>query len=126
MTPRQFFYQHAGYAYDPTTESKTAGRRRCARALAQAEAWAQTHGLTFEWTHDDDANLSWMTPEEQAQPHEVLCCVARYRDGAIAACLGGIIDADDRTYGRVIEAELALEAQAHAFHQTIAASVGAV
>src|SRR4051812_20711304 len=33
----QFFYDHAGYGYDPKAETAEQGRERCARELAAAE-----------------------------------------------------------------------------------------
>ena len=63
--------------------------------------------------YDQDADLSFMTETEQAEPREVMVCIARYRDGVVAGCLGGIVDAN-RDYVRVVEAELAAEARAEA------------
>jgi len=37
MTPYNFFLKHAGYSYNPQTETKEQGRRRCAKALVQAK-----------------------------------------------------------------------------------------
>jgi hypothetical protein len=110
-TAERFFWSHAGYSWNQTEgETKAQGRRRCAVALAKAEAWAADQGMTFAWESDDFPDLSWMTEQEQAEPHEVLVCIARYRDGSVAASLGGIVD-PDRTYGRIVEAELASEAK---------------
>lgn len=109
MSDEEFFYAHAGYSYDPKRETPEQGRRRCAKALARAEDYAQSLGWTFKWDHEPDADLSWMDEEERAKPHEVLCCVLRDASGDVRASLGNIVDAD-RNYGRVVEAELALEA----------------
>jgi hypothetical protein len=107
----RFFWSHAGYSWNTSEgETKAQGRRRCAALLAEAEVWAADQGMTFTWEHDDCPDLSWMTEAEQAEPHEVLVCLARYADGSIAASLGGIVD-PDRTYGRIVEAELASEAK---------------
>jgi hypothetical protein len=108
MTEQErFFWQHAGYSYDPKTETRATGRTRCARSLADAETWAESVGMTFEWEWDESPDLSWMTESEQAEEHEVLVCIARYRDGEIAGSLGD----PDPTYRRVVEAELASEAK---------------
>lgn len=95
-----FFREHAGYVVG----RKMAG----ALDLARAERWAASEGVIFEWSADDDADLSWMTEKERDEPHEVLCCMASL-DGARAS-LCGIVD-PDRNYQRVIEAELASELQ---------------
>ena len=52
QTPVDFFYEHAGYSYDPKCETQNQGRRRCARGLAKAEAKASKLGFTFEWDYD--------------------------------------------------------------------------
>src|SRR5262245_2759984 len=105
MTPAErFFWKHAGYSYGPT-QTRAEGRRECARELAGAEAWAERMGITFEWIPD---NQEWDLDAEE-QPREVLGCVVRYSTGTIGPSLWGIGD-PSRNYGRVIEAELALEA----------------
>lgn len=101
----RFFYTHAGYSYDPKTETRAQGRRNCARTLADAERWAQDTGLTFTWDADD---TPW--DGDGPAPQEVLGCIARYADGRFAASLWGIAD-PSRAYARVIEAELACEAR---------------
>ena len=106
-----FFYQHAGYSHNPETETAEQGRLRCAVELAEAETIAERLGYSFEWEWDSDPDLSWMSDEEREQDHEVLCCripdpdTPRYS----LASLSGITD-PDRSYRRVIEAELASEA----------------
>jgi hypothetical protein len=105
-----FFYYNAGFAYNPATETKIAGHKRCARELAQAEAlYLQAHkcaDVGCQWEHDTDAAQDgeqfdtcefaaiWHRPEDQ--PAHTL------------ASLGAILDATD-TYRRVIRAELAEE-----------------
>jgi hypothetical protein len=117
----RFFWTNAGYSYDPKTETKAQGRRKCATILAEAEVWASEQEMSFTWEYDDCPDLSWMTESEQAEDHEVLVCLAKYRDGSVAGALGGIVDAD-RTYRRVVEAEIAAEAQ----HDCLAALMGAI
>jgi hypothetical protein len=106
-----FFYEHAGFGYDPKTETREQGRIRCAVELADAEATGRRLGYGFEWEYDSDPDLSWMSAEERQLEHEVLCCRipdpenTRYS----LASLCGITD-PDRAYRRVVEAELAQEA----------------
>jgi hypothetical protein len=105
-----FFFENAGWSYDPKKESAQVGRMSCARDLAKAEKIAEQLGWEVEWEWDNDIDDSWMSPEEQAKDHEWLC--ARLMDGnTVLEALGGIVDAD-ANYRRVIEAELAAEALA--------------
>jgi hypothetical protein len=110
-TDQFFFFQHAGYSYNPKTETAEQGRLRCAVELAKSEEYARNLGWEFEWEWDSDPDLSWMSDEEREQDHEVLCCRipdpenTRYS----LASLCGITDANSK-YRRVIEAELASEA----------------
>ena len=96
----QFFYDNAGWAYDPKTETSDQGRQRCARSLAVAEQWRITNGAWFQW-EQDDINDEYLTP---------LFWCGMYLPGHKhpVQSLGGI---DDRgsTYARVIQAELALQ-----------------
>lgn len=104
----QFFYNNAGYSYDPATETPEQGRQRCAQALAAAEAWAQAEGMTVQWADDwADPHGHEETPEscEQATLYDA--------DGFVVASLGCIDDVDP-DYRRVVEAELAAEAKAEA------------
>jgi hypothetical protein len=120
----QFFFSHAGYCVG----SRAAG----ALNLARAEAWAEDNGYTFVWESDDDPELGdhayWCAAarrdkagydidgepipsysrSRECDGHEALVCVMRDADGAVVQSLCGILD-PDRAYGRVIEAELALE-----------------
>lgn len=112
LTPaEQFFYDHAGFSYDPKTETRKQGRVRCAKELAESESIAARLGYEFEWDWDQDPDLSWMSDEERAQEHEVLCCrIIDPTDRKYSlASLCGITD-PDTNYRRVIEAELASEA----------------
>lgn len=102
----RFFLEHAGYATPP-------GRAQCALDLARAEERANTDpSLRFRWEPDVDPDLSWMSDEERARPHEVEgCIVERFELCGTwhpITSLWGIVDADD-AYRRVIEAELACE-----------------
>lgn len=114
QTPYMFFKQHAGYSYDPKTETQEQGRRRCARALARAERLAKDIGLTCEFEYDtlgcigcdcDSEDCACSTGAE----HEVLCAVVRDDCGNSLASLGSICGAT-REYRRVVSAELFSEA----------------
>ena len=111
LTPNQlFFYEHAGYAYKPETETAEQGRIRCAIEMAQDEekvtAMSSWH---YEWSDDWEIDDSWMTEEEKAQDHTwEVCQLLDENDHVLASC-GGIVDADPN-YRRVMEAELAGEA----------------
>lgn len=97
----RFFFENAGYV--------VGHRAECALNLARAEQHARDHDWDAEWIADDCPDLSWMSDEEQRQPHEVLGCVLRDADGNVLGSLWGITDPDN-AYMRVVEAELASEA----------------
>ncbi len=107
-TPKQqaylFFLRNAGYSYDPKTETKQAGRSRCARQLAKAERDAAALGFTFEWQEDD------IFASHGHDEHPNTCEVCFCLDGDKVLASLGCIDDATREYRRVIEAELALEA----------------
>jgi hypothetical protein len=108
-----FFFKHAGYAYDPKTETPTQGKWRCARELAAAERYAQRNGWQYEWVDDPDWDGKTLCCHEEPQcppPHEVLGCVLRGAEGrSVLASLWSIGDPSPE-YKRVVEAELAFEA----------------
>jgi hypothetical protein len=113
LTPVRFFFRYAGWSYDPAKETKQAGRWRCARALADAEAYAKDHGFSFQWEIDETCDSSeW---EHEGEPYAVWSCLARDAEGNVIGSLGGIDFGRDGepwgdTYRRVVEAELASEA----------------
>lgn len=87
---------------------------RLARAEASLRMAEHHERARVRWEWDDSPDLSWMTDEERAQPHECLVALLEVRCGQCEAwtvkeCMGGIVDAD-RDYVRIIEAELACEA----------------
>lgn len=47
-----FFYEHAGYSYNPATETAEDGRTRCAEKLARAEEISARRGW-YVRIHDD-------------------------------------------------------------------------
>jgi hypothetical protein len=109
-----FFYEWAGYARSPG-ESEHKARMRNAKALANAESIASERGWRCDWEEDPEG---WDTlgdvPEEDVK--EVLICVLRDEDGKYLESLGGNLmgynSADNRRMGRLVEAELALQALA--------------
>ncbi len=118
MTPHtltaaeKFFFDHAGYSYDPVTETPEQGRIRCARNLAAAEALAREAGVSFAWEVDQDIDSSDF--DDSTDPWALWTCVAYDCTGAVAASLGGVDFGRDGTphgddYRRVVEAELADE-----------------
>lgn len=100
-----FFYKHAGYSYGPG-ETATQGRKRGAKALAQAEAHANKQGWEVKWEEDVD---SYSLAKDEPDVSEWLSAVLYDEKGKVLASLGGIGD-PDKNYSRVVEAELALEA----------------
>jgi hypothetical protein len=98
----KFFYDHAGWSYDPKTEAAERGRQRVAQLLAKAEAWAKIEGLWFDWQPDMDSSYEDNAPRWM--------CLAKL-DDTVWASLGGIdTDPDNGDPDRrVIEAELASE-----------------
>jgi hypothetical protein len=109
----KFFFKHAGWSYNPKTETKHEGRLRCAKAMADAEQLGQSYGLQFAW--EDDWAIGDHTKEfdcYESNPQTCESCVCTDSEGKFLASLSCIDDADDN-YRRVIEAELALEAIPH-------------
>jgi len=116
MTDREtFFYENAGWSYDPKAETSDQGRRRCARSLAEAEAWAERVGLEAEWSEDYEGGDIF---GDEAHGGPYYQAWVRDSEGWCVASLGGI-DSDPcptgggrlTPYARVIEAELFAEAR---------------
>lgn len=112
----QFFYDNAGYSYDPATETSEQGRERCAREMARAEAYGREQGWEVEWAWDNNPDESFVddwNPAEQAewksQEHECFVALLRDRSDNVLASCGGIFD-PSKPYMQVMEAELMLEA----------------
>lgn len=124
MMPSEFFYENAGFSFDPQTETAEEGKRRCANELAEAERWASDAGLSFAWAVDPDVNSS--DHSDEPDPYSLWECVARDMNGDTVASLGAIDfgrDGDpwDDPYRRVVEAELAVEARQHILNNESAA-----
>lgn len=127
LTPaEQFFYDHAGYSYDPKRETARTGRRRCAIQAAQTEREARALGLThtlepdecFDWrdTPDgaDDGCCPWCNEPltergECRREHYAYGMVLRDADGNdLGQSLWGIVDPDS-AYERCTFVDLAGE-----------------
>lgn len=109
----QFFFDHAGFSYDPKTETAEQGKLRCAKELATAETWACQEGLVFQIESDPDVDESFMDDEPQEYQDEwrgtAWQCLLWDAEGkTLLASLGGCFGYAD--YKRVVKAELALEA----------------
>lgn len=108
-----FFYENAGYAYDPATETPEQGRVRGARALAQAEIWLTEHDLEVQWEDDPDGQDFDRGTEYADLPH--YAATLEDDNGTVLSSLSGVMFADGGEpwgdpYARVVAAELALEA----------------
>lgn len=99
----RFFQAHAGGVVGETAKT--------AIDLARAERAAVDMDWEATWEPEPEPDLSWMDPDERMQEHVVEMAVLRDDEGNVVASLGNIVDADD-TYRRVVNAELACEANA--------------
>ena len=114
-----FFYANAGSSYRPDSQTEVNGRLLGAIALAQAEQWARTNGCYYVWDNDEDTECQNEAGGWEYYP--AVSCLMRqhttdpaYRSRYLSS-LGAIIESSNSTerdnYRRVVEAELALEAQ---------------
>jgi hypothetical protein len=117
MAGYRFMRDHAGYSYRPAIETPDQGKVRCALALARAEFEASRRGAFVQWCTDSYPDTSWMDDQARAEfeaGETVLMEATIYSErGEPVGSIGGV---HLRTpwmadpYRRVIEAELALEA----------------
>jgi hypothetical protein len=135
----RFFLEHAGFSYDPKTETNEEGQLRCARDLAAAEqALRDSDELFIVWEEDDIDSSSF---EETGEPRPLYVCLlcseqdrrdeygiehpksgeiliwdpreCRERSGSVVESVGGVDLAGPRDpYKRVIAAELMQEFEA--------------
>ena len=115
IKPENFFFEQAGYSYDPKRETEKQGRQRGAKALAAAERKGSDAGFSFHWEIDQLCDSSEFSKERPAWQLWACCC--RNSQGRVRASLCGIDFGRDgapwgEPYRRVVEAELALEALA--------------
>jgi hypothetical protein len=111
----EFFAEHAGFSYDPKTQTEEQGKQECALALASAEQWAREQGISFAWEIDPDiTSADW---SDELPAWDQWQCIAYSADGEIVGCIGGVdfgLDGSPHSdpHRRVIEAEIALECRA--------------
>jgi len=101
----QFFYDHAGWSYDPAAETPDHGRARCAIELADAERLLN---------RDNDAEVTWEeddTPWDGCEPYDGPMFGAVLRKGSeVMGSLWSIaMESTDEPYARIVAAELAQE-----------------
>lgn len=106
----QFFYDQAGYYYDPKTETENQGHIRCAKLLAATEQHAKSSGIRYEWERDDLTSREF---SDERPFYPLWVCIAR-KGGEVIGSLCGIdfgrgIKPQGQPYKRVVEAELAIE-----------------
>jgi hypothetical protein len=110
---QQFFYDNAGFSYDPKTQTPEEGRRECALKLAEAEdVFIEAHRLgkaECRWEMDEFC-LEEFPWDDEGEAYMMATLVKLFENGSPKGltCLGGISDADTKCR-RVIRAELALE-----------------
>lgn len=120
----KFFYEYAGFGFDPATETQAQGRLRCAKQLAEAEAlYLKAHqcaDIGIAWEDDPDGFADYradkragrLTKGDAPKRIERAFIWHRHEDDGRGrdwlASLHGIWDADTN-YRRVVRAELALE-----------------
>jgi hypothetical protein len=112
-TAYHFFLQHAGFSWNPVTQTRMQGRIECAQRMAAAETAffdaCRVSDVEISWEDDPDG-CAWSG--EDYTPERVECAAIWHRDESgrvrYLASLCGIDDAD-ANYRRVIRAELALE-----------------
>jgi hypothetical protein len=110
----RFFFSHAGYSWNPQTETPTQGRWRTARDLTRAEGYANANDWTFEWSDDWACGSHVREYGSESYPEEPSTCetcLLRDAEGNVLESLGCIDDASAE-YRRVVQAELASEALA--------------
>lgn len=116
LTPdEQFFYDQAGYSYDPKTETQEQGRIKCAKRLAQVESFAKSKGIRYYWRRDQEIDSRDFSDEKPFYP--LYECSAELNGESI----GGLCGIDfgrgnkptGQPYKRVVEAEIVWDA----FHE---------
>lgn len=112
-----FFYEHAGWSYDPATQTPEEGRQACAIRLAEAERWLLLQDGHTEWLVDSDADRDDIEHDgplygcvvKVACGCDRPCCSGWWTQSLWSIDLGPSGEPDD--YQRVVQAELALELQ---------------
>ena len=108
-TAYHFFLEHAGYSWNPETQTRMQGRIECAKRETVFLDACRVSDVGISWEDDPDG-CAWA--DDDHKPEQVECAAIWHRDesGRISylASLGGIDDAD-ANYRRVIRAEMAVE-----------------
>lgn len=104
----KFYYENAGYSYDPATQTPDEGRMETARNMASALCLTLGDGGVFRWEDDWAVDHGREFDCYVDGGPETCEWAGLYIDGKLVASLGCVDDADDG-YRRVIEGELALE-----------------
>lgn len=118
-----FFYEHAGYVYDPKKETQEEARMRVARELARAERHAEEKGWECEWEEDDCIGCDCGNENgecpccNRVRGHsKVALLYGKCGECGVRRLLGslGSICGASKENRRVVEAELALDAMVDA------------
>jgi hypothetical protein len=127
VTPHEqavrFFYRNAGISYNPAKETREQGKRRSARALANAEQKAKDAGIQFRFSHEPYPDTSWMDESQLEEFRQggtvmldalaILPCPdhSGCKHDRVLASLGGIhASGFSDPYLRVVSAEIAFDA----------------
>ena len=125
-TDEQFFYDHAGYGWNPVTETEDQGRVNNARALANAERTARERWWVVYWEDDWSIGCThrkfYGEAYDEPYPADPETCERvtlveigdNDDDNGVLASIGCVDDATD-DYRRVLAAELASEAIENGF-----------
>lgn len=109
----QFFYNNAGYSYNPKTQTPEEGHIESAKHLAHMETLAEKHGLEYIWEHDPATDSSEF--RDDCDPYPLWGCICVSPEGEHLNSLWGIDFGPDGepwgdNYQRVVEAELVHDA----------------
>lgn len=88
----RFFFEHAGYGYNPAHETAEEGRERCARELAAAEREMIRRGWSIRVEDDPDVMEDDAGTVEEVAAGNWLNLVVDLldEDGDLLQCLGGV------------------------------------
>jgi hypothetical protein len=124
QSPYMFFKTHAGYSYDPKTETREEGKQKCARAMAQAEKlFLECEGEDIWFEVEEDFDESCLGDCENIEDYhsgkyQMYSCYLWRKDESarngrriiLSLHAVSVAEGESDPYLRVIRAELALEA----------------